>query len=81
VCYVESSIGNLINKSLDDGIEFTLTARMYRENEEVDDGSKFNYTWYKNGTKMENENSKDITVTVGESRNAEFYFEAERKQN
>jgi hypothetical protein len=52
---------------------------MYRENEEVDDGTKFVYTWYRNNEKIANASSKALKTTIGNLRDAEFYFEAERK--
>ena len=78
-CYIENPIGNPISLDENDNTEIWLIARMFRGNEEIDrNGTDFNYTWYKNNQKLVT-TTKTLTIKIGDLRDAQLYFEAERK--
>ena len=79
-CYIDCPLGNPISADVPNDTRTTLTAQMFRGNEELDpNGDQYTYHWYINGV-LRQETIQQITLRVGDLRNAEIYFEAEQKK-
>lgn len=74
-CYIESSMGNLFEKS--QGGTTELTARIFKGSTEVNrDGTNFTYKWYKNGTQIPEKTTRKITMNIQDLLNVNIHFEA-----
>lgn len=80
-CYIESSVGFLIEKSETTQMA-TLTARIYQGTEEIDPyGTELVYTWYVNDSIRTGDNTsgKTLQITTAEIKDKSVYFTAEEK--
>ena len=80
-CYIESSVGFLIEQSETTQIA-TLTAKIYQGTEEIDpNGTELVYTWYIDGTAQTGDGTsgKTLKVQVGNIKDKTVYFTAEEK--
>lgn len=79
-CYIESSLGDLVNNSLDDNTVITLTAYIFIEDTQIDEsGTQLEYAWYLNNIRIEGESSKHWETTLGTIKEQEIYFSATEK--
>lgn len=82
-CYIESSVGFLIEENEKGTIE--LTARIFEGTTEIDPkGELLNYTWYINNVQYNvpspEEGTKTITISTEDVKNKQVHFSATEKQ-
>ena len=80
-CYVESSLGNFINKDAPSDTEIIFTAKIFKDETQININNDLNYTWFVSNSEesIATTEGPEWKTTLEVVRNQAVYFTAEKK--